>query len=45
MNRTAYGAGLCRTIYDDLTLHSLPFTLKTALVKNLHDDCFTVRFS
>ena len=34
MSRTAYRAGLCRTIYDDLSLHSLSFTLKTLLVDN-----------
>ena len=40
MNQTAYRAGLSRTIYDDLTLHSLSFTLKNSLVKLFHDEVY-----
>ena len=41
MNPTAYPAGLCRTIYDSLTIHSLSFTLKNFVREDLvdmHDD-------
>jgi len=35
MNRTAYPAGLCRAIYDNLTVYSLPFTLKNFVREDL----------
>jgi hypothetical protein len=35
MNRTAYPTGLCRTIYDNLTIQSLSFTLNNFVVEDL----------
>ena len=35
MNQTAYPAGLCRTIYDMLRIHSLSVTLKNFFREDL----------